>query len=62
MNATIEPAAAEMKKLGRHYEPQVYNGAGHGFLRLQADRNGANLKATEQAWPAVREFLRKHLK
>ena len=37
-----------MKKLGKTYEPHVYEGAGHGFLRDQEDRDGANLKATRR--------------
>ena len=59
VNATIEPAAAEMKKLGKVYEVEVYEGAGHGFLRAQGGRE-ANLKATQKAWPRTIEFLRKH--
>ena len=55
-------AEAEMKKLGKTYEPHVFEGAGHGFLRAQDDRNGANLKATQQAWPRTVAFLREHLK
>jgi len=62
VNATIPPAEAEMKKLGRTYEPHIYEGAGHGFLRAQEDREGANLKATQQAWPRTLAFLRRHLK
>lgn len=62
VNATIPPAEAEMKKLGKTYETHIYEGAGHGFLRAQEDREGANLKATQQAWPRTVEFLRKHLK
>jgi carboxymethylenebutenolidase len=62
VNATVPPAEAEMKKLGRTYEPHTYEGAGHGFLRAQDDRAGANLKATQQAWPRTLEFLRQHLK
>jgi carboxymethylenebutenolidase len=62
VNATIGPAEAEMKKLGKTYEPNIYQGAGHGFLRAQADREGANLKATQQAWPRTLAFLRQHLK
>ena len=50
-----------MKKLGRTYEPHVYDGAGHGFLRAQTGRDGANLKATQQAWPRTVGFLREHL-
>ena len=62
VNATIEPAAAEMKKLGKVYETHIYDGAGHGFLRAQSGRDGANLRATEQAWPATLAFLRKYLR
>lgn len=62
VNATIGPAQAEMKKLGKTYEPNIYEGAGHGFLRAQEDREGANYKATQQAWPRALAFLRQHLK
>jgi carboxymethylenebutenolidase len=62
VNATIAPAEAEMKKLGLTYEPHVYDGAGHGFLRAQTGRDGANLKATQQAWPRTIAFLRERLK
>ena len=60
VNATIEPAKEEMTKLGKTYEHGMYPGAGHGFLRAQADRDGANLRATQQAWPRMLEFLRAH--
>jgi carboxymethylenebutenolidase len=60
VNATIEPATAELKKLGKSYEPQLFDGAGHGFLRAQADRNGANRVAAEKAWPRTIEFLKQH--
>jgi len=62
VDATIPPAEAEMKRLGRTYEPHVFDGAGHGFLRAQSQRDGANLKATQQAWPRTIAFLREHLK
>lgn len=62
VNATIEPASAEMKKLGKVYEYEIYDAAGHGFLRAQGDRGGANYKATTQAWPRVLGFLQKHTK
>jgi carboxymethylenebutenolidase len=60
--ATIPGTEAEMKKLGKSYEPHLYEGAGHGFLRAQEDRNGANLKATREAWPRTLAFLKAHLK
>jgi carboxymethylenebutenolidase len=62
VNATVGPAEAEMKKLGKKYEPNTYKGAGHGFLRAQDGREGANLKATQQAWPRTVAFLRQHLR
>jgi carboxymethylenebutenolidase len=62
VNATIPPAEAEMKRLGKAYEPHVYEGAGHGFLRQQNGRDGANYKATQAAWPATVAFLKAHLK
>ena len=60
VNATIEAASAEMKKLAKTYEVEIYKGAGHGFLRQQSSRDGANLKATEAAWPRMLAFMRKH--
>ena len=61
VNATIAPVEAELKKLGRSYEPHIYEGAGHGFLRQQTGRDGANAKATAQAWPRTIAFLRDHV-
>ena len=61
VNATIEPAKQALKKLGKTYEPHLFEGAGHGFLREQEQREGANLMATRRAWPLALSFLRKHL-
>ena len=61
VNATIPPAVEGMAAEGNSYEPIVYTGAGHGFLRAQSGREGANLQATEQAWPRTLEFFREHL-
>jgi len=60
VDATIPPTEAEMKKLGKSYEPHVYPGAGHGFLRAQGERT--NRKATQEAWPRTLAFLKEHLK
>jgi carboxymethylenebutenolidase len=62
VNATILPAEEEMRKLGKTYEPHIYAGAGHGFLRQQEDREGANRTASEQSWPRTIAFLRERLK
>ncbi len=61
VDATIEPAKQALAKLGRTYDPHLYAGAGHGFLRQQDAREGANLKATQAAWPSAVAFLRKYL-
>lgn len=62
VNATVGPAEAEMKRLKKSFEANTYAGAGHGFLRGQDGREGANMKATQQAWPRTLKFLREHLK
>jgi carboxymethylenebutenolidase len=61
VNATIEPAKAASRATGKFYEPNIYEGAGHGFLRQQSGREGANLRAAQEAWPKTLAFLRKHL-
>ena len=62
VNATIPVAEEQMKKLGKSYTANVYDAAGHGFLRQQTGRDGANLKAAQQAWPATITFFRERLK
>ena len=62
VTGTVDGTVAAMKKLNKSYIPHIYEGAGHGFLRGQDQQNGANMKATEQAWPATIAFLREHTK
>jgi len=62
VTSTVDPTRALMSRLGKSYEPHVYAGAGHGFLRDQAGRDGANLKAAQEAWPRTVAFLRETLK
>ena len=62
VTATIAPTEAAMKKAGKAYEPHVYDGAGHGFLRQQTGKEGANLRATRAAWPRTIAFLKEKLK
>ncbi len=59
--STVKPAEENMKELGKVYITHIYEGAGHGFLRAQGERNGANLEASRQAWPAAIQFLRDNL-
>jgi carboxymethylenebutenolidase len=61
VNATIPDAEAEMKKLGKVYDVNIYEGAGHGFLRQQSGQEGANLKASKEAWAKTVAFFKEHL-
>ena len=61
VNATIPDAMREMRRFGKFYEPHQFTGAGHGFLRQQSARDGANLAAAQAAWAKTIEFFRQHL-
>jgi carboxymethylenebutenolidase len=61
VNATVGPAAARMKELGKSFVTHTFKGAGHGFLRAQGERSNANLEASRLAWPATIEHLRRYL-
>jgi carboxymethylenebutenolidase len=58
VDATIPAAEAELKRLGRRYEKEIFEGAGHAFMRLQDGQNGANLKAAQAGWPRMVRFFR----
>jgi carboxymethylenebutenolidase len=61
IGATVPPTETAMKKLGKSYEVHTFEGAGHGFMGNQAGAGGANLKAAQQSWPMVVQFLKKNL-
>jgi carboxymethylenebutenolidase len=61
VGATVPAAQADMKRLGKRYEVESYAGAGHAFMRQQDAREGANLRAAQQAWPRALQFLRQAL-
>jgi carboxymethylenebutenolidase len=61
VNATIPAADSTLRALGRTYVQHIYPGAGHGFLRQQAGQAGANLTASQAAWPATIAWFRKYL-
>jgi carboxymethylenebutenolidase len=61
VNATVPAAEAELQRLGRSFESHFFDGAGHGFLRQQDGRDGANMAATRAAWPRTVSFFRAHL-
>ena len=62
ITSTIEATRGRLVALNQSYEPHVYAGAGHGFLRQQSGKDGANLKATQESWPRTIAFLKQHLK
>ena len=61
VNATIPTSTDLMKKAGKTYEPVVYDGAGHGFMRAgeAPDASEANKKAREEAWKRWTTVLKK---
>ena len=48
-----------MKQLGKTFDPVVYEGAGHGFMRQgeSADASSADRKAREEAWERWKKLL-----
>jgi carboxymethylenebutenolidase len=61
VTSTVEGTKRAMAELKKDYTARVYEGAGHGFLRQQDGREGANERATKGAWGETGGFLRKHL-
>jgi len=61
VNATISEAQAAMERLGKRYDVNIYDGAGHGFLKGQGGMDGAHMAASEGAWPRTIEFFREPL-
>ncbi len=61
INAMIPKAEEMMKAAAKKYEPVIYKGAGHGFMRAgeQPDANAANKKAREDAWVRIKDILKK---
>jgi carboxymethylenebutenolidase len=61
ISLTVGDTKKAMADANKSYDPHIYDGAGHGFLRQQDGRNGANLKASQQAWAETIAFLKKNL-
>lgn len=61
VNATLPEAREELNALGKSFEVNIYEGAGHGFLRQLSGQDGANLTASQAAWPRTIAFFREHL-
>ena len=61
VNKTIPASEEAMQAADKPFTKHIYDGAGHGFLRQQSGQNGANQKASEQAWKETVEFLKMNL-
>jgi carboxymethylenebutenolidase len=61
VNATIEPAKQALAAQGTPFEAVILDGAGHGFLRQQSGQDGANMRASVEAWPRTVAFFRERL-
>lgn len=49
-----------MKELGKKYDPVIYKGAGHGFMRqgeMTTDKDNADRKARDQGWERWKKLL-----
>ena len=63
---TVTNAVADMKSAGKTYEPVVYDGAGHGFMRGGEpefpDARPADRTVYDQAWERWKSLLKKILR
>jgi carboxymethylenebutenolidase len=59
ITSQVPRVTESMKKLGKTYEPVVYEGAGHGFLRAgeQPGASEADKKAFAEGWERVKKVL-----
>jgi carboxymethylenebutenolidase len=59
IDATIPDTTKDMKELGKTYDPVIYEGAGHGFMRSGEDPSGtpADRKARDSAWERWKKLL-----
>ncbi len=61
VTATVPTTQQVMEEAGRPFEANVYDGAGHGFLRQQNGCEGANAEAAALAWARTLVFLQAYL-
>jgi carboxymethylenebutenolidase len=61
INASIPKTRELMKEAGKTYDPVVYEGAGHGFMRAgeAPDASAANQRARDEAWKRWLGLLKK---
>jgi carboxymethylenebutenolidase len=61
VNATIEASKEAMKEYQLIYDVQIYEGAGHAYMRAGDDPNGdkANIEARNKSWDRLVRILEK---
>jgi carboxymethylenebutenolidase len=61
VDATIPKTTDATKKASKTYEPVIYAGAGHGFMRAgeEPDAKEPNKKARDDAWQRLKDLLKK---
>ena len=60
VNATLPATEKMMQAAGKKFDPVIYAGAGHGFMRAgeqSDDPNDPNRKARDEAWQRWRQIL-----
>jgi carboxymethylenebutenolidase len=64
VTATVDPTKEKMKAAGKTYDPVVYEGAGHGFMRGGEDptstaaTHAADVKARDAAWAKMKPLIK----
>jgi carboxymethylenebutenolidase len=61
ITSTVPKTTERMKQAGKTYDPVIYEGAGHGFMRAgeAPDSNAENKEARTGAWARWRVILKK---
>jgi len=61
VNATLPKTTELMKQAKKSFEPIIYEGAGHGFMRAGEEPNAdaVNKKAREEAWKRWKTLLKR---
>ncbi len=61
ITATVPDTTEKMKAAGKRYDPVIYEGAGHGFMRSgeAPDASAANKKARDEAWVRIKGIMAK---
>jgi carboxymethylenebutenolidase len=60
ITGAVPDVEKRMKELGKKFEPVVYEGAGHGFMRqgeMTTDANNADRKARDAGWERWKKLL-----